>query len=98
MSARSSTTSSPKQNWSRNPKVKDDAATWSPQQTKTEISMSHPHDPQDPTEAAPQLSGAEASAVDALFGDRRAAAQRYVEHLCTTGISHGLLGPRGESG
>lgn len=32
--------------------------------------------------------------ADAIFGDRRSVAERYVELLATTGIDHGLIGPR----
>lgn len=42
----------------------------------------------------PILTSAERRAAETLFADRLPAAQRYVEHLCTTGITHGLLGPR----
>ncbi|WP_120004027.1 16S rRNA (guanine(527)-N(7))-methyltransferase RsmG [Nesterenkonia muleiensis] len=45
-------------------------------------------------EAVPALNDAERQAADVLFGDRLRQAVKYVEHLCTTGISHGLLGPR----
>lgn len=34
------------------------------------------------------------AAVDAVFGDAAASAERYVHHLSTTGIEWGLLGPR----
>lgn len=37
---------------------------------------------------------AERRAAELLFAEQLPQAQRYVEHLCTTGISHGLLGPR----
>lgn len=42
----------------------------------------------------PELTDAESRAAESLFGDRLPEAQRYVTHLCTTGIAHGLLGPR----
>ncbi|NDK32018.1 16S rRNA (guanine(527)-N(7))-methyltransferase RsmG [Nesterenkonia haasae] len=45
-------------------------------------------------EPVPALTAREREAAEALFGERLAGAERYVEHLCTTGISHGLLGPR----
>lgn len=45
-------------------------------------------------ETVPALSEAEHQAAVVLFGDRLQQAEKYVEHLCTTGISHGLLGPR----
>lgn len=44
--------------------------------------------------AVPELTELEAKAAAALFGDRLPKAERYVNHLCSTGISHGLLGPR----
>lgn len=58
--------------------------------------MSEQADPQRPEEAGatPQLTDSERNAAQTLFGDRLALAERYVEHLCTTGIEHGLLGPR----
>lgn len=42
----------------------------------------------------PALRDRERQAAESLFGDRLRSAEKYVEHLCTTGISHGLLGPR----
>lgn len=42
----------------------------------------------------PEPVGAERQAAQLLFDDRLPLALRYVEHLCTTGIEHGLLGPR----
>lgn len=45
-------------------------------------------------EPAPELTGAERRAAETLFGDQLEATERYVQHLCTTGITHGLLGPR----
>lgn len=45
-------------------------------------------------EPVPALDGHEREAAESLFGDRLGLAERYVEHLCTTGITHGLLGPR----
>lgn len=58
--------------------------------------MSEQADPQRPeeVEATPQLTDSERNAAQTIFGDRLALAERYVEHLCTTGIEHGLLGPR----
>lgn len=44
--------------------------------------------------AAPDLTDSERRAAEALFGDRLHLAESYVQHLCTTGITHGLLGPR----
>lgn len=43
---------------------------------------------------APDLTDSERRAAEALFGDRLHLAESYVQHLCTTGITHGLLGPR----
>lgn len=40
------------------------------------------------------LSGAEREAAEKIFGDRLSLAERYVEHLATSGIERGLLGPR----
>lgn len=45
-------------------------------------------------EPVPELTASEHRAAEALFGDQLEGAQRYVQHLCTTGITHGLLGPR----
>lgn len=45
-------------------------------------------------EPAPLPTHAEVSAGQQLFGPAWDRAKRYVEHLCTTGITHGLLGPR----
>lgn len=42
----------------------------------------------------PSLTEAERVAADELFGAELDAARRFVEHLCVTGIEHGLLGPR----
>ena len=38
--------------------------------------------------------GQDLVAATAIFGDRLPLAQRYVEHLATTGIERGLIGPR----
>ena len=43
---------------------------------------------------APGLQGREAEAAQSLFGDRLELAQRYVEHLASSGIVRGLIGPR----
>lgn len=51
------------------------------------------HSEADP-QSVPELTELETKAAVALFGDRLPQAERYVTHLCTTGISHGLLGPR----
>lgn len=61
--------------------------------------MSQEEDPESPApewelEPPPELSGEERSAAEALFGPDLQGVERYVEHLCTTGITHGLLGPR----
>lgn len=41
-----------------------------------------------------QPSDAESAAAVSVFGSRTDLAQRYVEHLATSGIERGLLGPR----
>lgn len=41
-----------------------------------------------------ELSGAELLAAQEIFGDRLDLAKRYVEHLATSGIERGLIGPR----
>ncbi|MDZ5077380.1 16S rRNA (guanine(527)-N(7))-methyltransferase RsmG [Nesterenkonia sp. HG001] len=48
---------------------------------------------QEPLET-PELTAAERRAAEILFGDRLPLAERFVEHLCSTGVEHGLLGPR----
>lgn len=45
-------------------------------------------------ESIPTLTSTERRAAELLFAEQLPEAQRYVEHLCTTGITHGLLGPR----
>lgn len=42
----------------------------------------------------PVLEGAELEAAQKVFGNRLPLAQRYVEHLATSGIERGLIGPR----
>lgn len=42
----------------------------------------------------PSLTPTEQRAAKTLFAEQLPLAERYVEHLCTTGITHGLLGPR----
>ncbi|MEX3611434.1 16S rRNA (guanine(527)-N(7))-methyltransferase RsmG [Rothia sp. LK2588] len=42
----------------------------------------------------PELTGEERKAAEAVFGARLPLAQRYVEHLATSGIERGLIGPR----
>ncbi|RUQ20291.1 MULTISPECIES: 16S rRNA (guanine(527)-N(7))-methyltransferase RsmG [Kocuria] len=41
-----------------------------------------------------ELVGAEREASEAVFGDNLDLAERYVEHLATSGIERGLIGPR----
>ncbi|MGP9503939.1 16S rRNA (guanine(527)-N(7))-methyltransferase RsmG [Specibacter sp. AOP5-B1-6] len=41
-----------------------------------------------------ELTAQEAVAADRIFGDRLDLAKRYVEHLATSGIERGLIGPR----
>lgn len=42
----------------------------------------------------PTLTGNDLTAAEQVFGDRLSLAQRYVEHLATSGIERGLIGPR----
>lgn len=42
----------------------------------------------------PELTGQTREAAQTIFGDRLPLAERFVEHLATTGIEWGLLGPR----
>lgn len=42
----------------------------------------------------PELAGPSLVAADQIFGDRLPLAERYVEHLATSGIERGLIGPR----
>lgn len=41
-----------------------------------------------------ELTGVEREAAQTVFGDRLELAERYVEHLATSGIERGLIGPR----
>lgn len=41
-----------------------------------------------------EISAAELTAARAIFGDRFELAERYVEHLATSGTERGLIGPR----
>ncbi|WP_443095540.1 16S rRNA (guanine(527)-N(7))-methyltransferase RsmG [Rothia koreensis] len=41
-----------------------------------------------------ELSGEDLLAATSVFGDRLPQAERYVEHLATSGIERGLIGPR----
>lgn len=45
-------------------------------------------------DSVPTLTSTERRAAETLFAERLPEAGRYVQHLCTTGITHGLLGPR----
>lgn len=42
----------------------------------------------------PELAGSTLVAADQIFGDRLSLAERYVEHLASSGIERGLIGPR----
>lgn len=42
----------------------------------------------------PELTGTNLAAAEKIFGDRLDLAKRYVEHLATSGIERGLIGPR----
>lgn len=59
-----------------------------------EVSEDNSEDDAQHLEPAPELTTSEHRAAETLFGEQVKAAQRYVQHLCTTGITHGLLGPR----
>ncbi|MFD1213705.1 16S rRNA (guanine(527)-N(7))-methyltransferase RsmG [Arthrobacter sp. GCM10027362] len=41
-----------------------------------------------------EMTAAEKAAAEKIFGDRLGLAGRYVEHLATSGMERGLLGPR----
>mgnify|MGYP002758312769 FL=1 len=41
-----------------------------------------------------ELSGEDLLAATSVFGDRLPLAERYVDHLATSGIERGLIGPR----
>jgi 16S rRNA (guanine527-N7)-methyltransferase len=41
-----------------------------------------------------EITAAELQAAEKIFGDRLGLAQRYVEHLATSGTERGLIGPR----
>jgi 16S rRNA (guanine527-N7)-methyltransferase len=41
-----------------------------------------------------EITAAEREAAEKIFGDRLALAERYVEHLATSGTERGLIGPR----
>jgi 16S rRNA (guanine527-N7)-methyltransferase len=43
---------------------------------------------------APETDVAAAVAVESLFGDRLPLARRFAEHLATSGVDRGLIGPR----
>ena len=47
-----------------------------------------------PQQQRPELTAEERTAAETLFGDRLELAEKFVDHLCGTGIEHGLLGPR----
>lgn len=46
------------------------------------------------TEQAAPMNPVEAAAAEKIFGDRLPLAERYVQHLATSGIERGLIGPR----
>lgn len=56
--------------------------------------MSDPEALAQQLEPVPELTAEEREVAVQLFGERISLAERFVEHLCTTGITHGLLGPR----
>ena len=41
-----------------------------------------------------EITAAEREAAEKIFGDRLGLAERYVEHLATSGTERGLIGPR----
>jgi 16S rRNA (guanine527-N7)-methyltransferase len=41
-----------------------------------------------------EITAAERQAAEKIFGDRLSLAERYVEHLATSGTERGLIGPR----
>ena len=41
-----------------------------------------------------EITAAEREAAEKIFGDRLDLAERYVEHLATSGTERGLIGPR----
>ena len=47
-----------------------------------------------PQQQRPELSAEERTAAEKIFCDPLELAERFVDHLCSTGIEHGLLGPR----
>lgn len=69
------------------PSRRCDAAAARPQR---EVTSRPAPDPQ----PAPPLQGAELDAARQLFGDRLDLARRYTEHLASSGIVRGLIGPR----
>ena len=62
-----------------------DGTWWSPPVTEAPVPA-----PQSP----PELDGPSLAAAEELFGENLELARRYVEHLASTGIEWGLLGPR----
>ncbi|MCI9888377.1 16S rRNA (guanine(527)-N(7))-methyltransferase RsmG [Micrococcales bacterium 31B] len=46
------------------------------------------------TTARPEFGPDERRAAAEIFGDRLALVERFVDHLCTSGIERGLVGPR----
>lgn len=76
---------------------------WSPPVTDQPFDESAHHPPESPADTVkppiepqdpPELSGDLLAAAEELFGDRIDLAVRFVEHLSSTGIEWGLLGPR----
>ncbi|GAA4766868.1 16S rRNA (guanine(527)-N(7))-methyltransferase RsmG [Citricoccus nitrophenolicus] len=56
--------------------------------------MSDPSSEPVQSQEPPVLEGALRSAAEEMFGDRLESAVRFVDHLSSTGIEWGLLGPR----
>ncbi|MCP3425521.1 16S rRNA (guanine(527)-N(7))-methyltransferase RsmG [Rothia sp. AR01] len=64
------------------------------QAADADVAASPGVDGHDAAPAAPELSDGELRAAEEVFGDRLDLARRYVEHLATSGIERGLIGPR----
>src|SRR5699024_11631599 len=83
--ARSSMIRPPVAVWSRSPRVRATAVMSSSGSPMTDLPTGHPDLPE--IETAP-------AGTEAYFGAAFPVAQRYGEHLASTGIEWGLIGPR----
>lgn len=77
---------------SEHPRVDDDSV--NEESAQTRFAEEDSADTPETVEETPELTEPERAAALTLFGDRVELAERYVGHLCSTGIDHGLLGPR----